>query len=236
MSTPATDVPVDTFDPLEPVAESDSGPRLWPEDLGTLHEASRRALLEIIRGPYLSGQRRPALWAALMADERAIRSRLHDLFLDLVIDPVDEFAFARKVRTVEVDVPSAMRTESLNFLDTAMLLVLRQLLLAAPGEQRVIVGQDEVYERLAVYRTGDETAFQRSLNGAWTRMVNKLRVLHTIEEGRAEISPVVKFILDHDLVRTLTDRYRVIAAQKDPDMTADTAFDSTGSEAVTDDD
>ncbi|GAB4005990.1 DUF4194 domain-containing protein [Nocardioides ultimimeridianus] len=186
--------------------------RLWSEDLGTLAEQSRRALLEIVRGPYLSGQRRPVLWAALIADEHAIRSRLHDLFLDLVIDRVDEFAFARKVRTTEIDAPSPMRTESLNFLDTAMLLVLRQLLLASPGESRVIVGQDEVYERLMVYRTGDEKTFRGNLNGAWGRMANRFRVIHVVEEDRAEISPVLKFILDHDRVRALTEHFQNIAA------------------------
>lgn len=190
--------------------------RLWSEDLGTLAEQSRRALLEIVKGPFLSGSRRPGLWAALIADERAIRSRLHDLFLDLVIDPVDEFAFARKVRTVEIDTPSPMRTESLTFLDTAMLLVLRQLLLASPGESRVIVGQDEVYERLMVYRSGDESTFVRNLNGAWGRMANRFRVIHVVEEDRAEISPVLKFILDHDLIRSLTEQFQQIAAGDSP--------------------
>ena len=107
-----------------------------------------------------------------------MRSRLHELFLDLVIDPVDEFAFTRKVVTEEIDVPSAVRSERLTFIDTAMLLVLRQLLLAAPGERRVIVGKDEVYDSLMIYRTGDESTFLRNLNGAWARMSNRLRVLH----------------------------------------------------------
>lgn len=190
--------------------------RLWPEDLGILAEQSRRALLEIVKGPYLSGRRRPVLWAALIADEPAIRSRLHDLFLDLVIDRVDEFAFARKVRTTEIDAPSPMRTESLTFLDTAMLLVLRQLLLASPGESRVIVGRDEVYERLMVYRTGDEKTFVGNLNGAWGRMANRFRVIHVVEEDRAEISPVLKFILDHDRVRALTEQFRHIATGGSP--------------------
>ncbi|WP_141014950.1 DUF4194 domain-containing protein [Nocardioides sambongensis] len=200
----------------EHAASTDARPNLWPGDLGSLHEQSRRALLEIVKGPYLSGRRRPQLWAALLADEAAIRSQLHNLFLELVIDPVDEFAFVRKVRTTELDVPSPLRTESLNFLDTAMLLVLRQLLLAAPGEQRVIVGQTEIYERLDVYRTGDRSTFTRNLNGSWTRMLNKFRVLHSAGEGRAEISPVVKFVLDHDLVLALADEYRRIAEKSEP--------------------
>ena len=63
-----------------------AAPTLWEGDLGTLGEQSRRALLELLQGPYLSGRRRPQLWQALIADEAAIRSRLHDLFLDVVID------------------------------------------------------------------------------------------------------------------------------------------------------
>jgi hypothetical protein len=145
-----------------------------------------------------------------MADERAIRSLLHDLFLELVIDPVDEFAFTRKVRTDEIEVPSTLRSESLAFIDTAMLLVLRQLLLATSGERRVIVGQDEVYERLSIYSDGDESTFRRNLNAAWGRMMNKLRVIHPAGEERAEISPVVKFLLDEDEVRALTEEYRRI--------------------------
>lgn len=185
---------------------------LWDGDLGTLRDSSRRALLEVLKGPYLSGRRRPQLWAALIADERAIRSRLHDLFLDLVIDREDEFAFTRKVRVAEIDAPSALRAESLSLIDSIMLLTLRQLLLAAVGEPRVIVGKDEVFERLLVYRTGDAQTYQRTLNAAWGRMTNRYRVLHTVEEDRAEISPVVKFIVDPDLAAALQDEYAKLAA------------------------
>ncbi|WP_246490471.1 DUF4194 domain-containing protein [Brevibacterium oceani] len=185
---------------------------LWSGDTGTLGERTRRVLLELLKGPYVSGVQSPQLWAALVADEGLVRSRLHDLFLDLVIDRVDEFAFTRKIVTDEIDAPAAVRSERLTFLDTAMLLVLRQLLLAAPGEKRVIVDRDEVYERLAIYRTGDESTFQRNLNGAWSRMSNRLRVLHKAGEDRFEISPMVKFLIDEDRVRELIDVYERIAA------------------------
>lgn len=185
--------------------------RLWAQDTGGLREDSRRVLLELLKGPYLSGRARPRLWSALLADETVLRSRLHDLFLELVLDPVEEFAFVRKVRTTEIDVPAALRSESLTFIDTAMLLVLRQLLLAAVGEPRVFVGQEELYERLAVYRDGDEATFRRNLNGAWTRMLNRFRVLHAADEDRAEISPVVRFLVDADRVAELTAAYRRVA-------------------------
>lgn len=209
---------------------------LWSGDTGTLGERTRRVLLELLKGPYVSGVQSPQLWAALVADEGLVRSRLHDLFLDLVIDRVDEFAFTRKIVTDEIDAPAAVRSERLTFLDTAMLLVLRQLLLAAPGEKRVIVDREEVYERLAIYRTGDESTFQRNLNGAWSRMSNRLRVLHKAGEDRFEISPMVKFLVDEDRVRELIDVYERIAAGETAIVEEDLgdAGDGTGKVGKTD--
>ncbi|GGC43677.1 hypothetical protein GCM10010974_27550 [Brevibacterium sediminis] len=201
---------MESTDSADDLSHNPSG--LWSGDTGTLGERTRRVLLELLKGPYVSGTQAPQLWAALVADESLVRSRLHDLFLDLVIDRVDEFAFTRKIVTDEIDAPAAVRSERLTFLDTAMLLVLRQLLLAAPGEKRVIVDREEVYERLAIYRTGDESTFQRNLNGAWSRMSNRLRVLHKAGDDRFEISPMVKFLIDEDRVRELIAVYERIAA------------------------
>lgn len=206
-------------DDVVEIGELDAGVTrrgLWTGDTGTLREGSRRALLELLKGPYLSGAQRPQLWSALLADEAAIRSRLHDLFLELVIDRIDEFAFTRKVRTTELDVPSALRSEGLTFIETAMLLVLRQLLLATTGTHRVIVGRDEIFERLMVYRTGDEATFRRNLNSAWSKMSKRLRVVHATDDDRAEISPVVKFLIDEDRVRELTALYRSMSRDGDP--------------------
>ncbi len=181
---------------------------LWRNDTGTLHETSRRTLLHLLKGPYLSGTTHSNLWTALLADEAAIRSRLHDLFLELVIDRDDEFAFVQKVHTDELDVPTALRNEPLTFLDTAMLLTLRQILLASGGEHRVIIGKEEVYEQMQVYRNGDEVTFERNLNSAWGHMKDRYRILHKAADDRVEISPVVKFLIDADRVRELTAIYR----------------------------
>lgn len=200
--------------------DGDAAPTgLWVGDRGALGENSRRALLELLKGPYLSGRRRPQLWQALVADESAVRSRLHELFLDLVIDHTDEFAFTRKVNTAELQVPAALRSEALTFLDTAMLLVLRQHLLMAVGERRVIVGQAEVYEQLSVYRQGDASGWTRRLNSSWTKMLNKFNVLHTVAEDRAEISPVLKMMIGPDQARAFTELYRSLALA--PERTVD---------------
>lgn len=219
----------------EPVDET-SVTSLWTGDTGVLAEQSRRALLELIKGPYLSGARSAASWSALLADENAIRSRLHELFLDLVIDRFGEFAFVRNVTTGELTVPSTVRTAPLTFLDTAMLLVLRQLLLTREGDGRVIVGQDEVYEQLRVYRTvdRDEHDFDKRLNSSWNAMKNRLRVIHQAgADDRAEISPVLRLIVDAEQVTAITAEYRRIAAEGGARLDTDTDTDADADTADT---
>ena len=187
---------------------------LWAGDTGVLGENSRRALLELIKGPYLSGAKTPMLWSSLLADEEILQTRLHELFLELVLDRTREFAFVRNVATTELKVPSTVRSAALTFLDTAMLLVLRQMLLAGEAEGRVIVGQEEVFEQLRVYRSDDrdETDFNKRLNSTWMKMKNTLRVIHQAgSEDRAEISPVLRLIVDADQVAAITEEYRRIA-------------------------
>jgi hypothetical protein len=166
-----------------------------------------------VRGPYLSGAREAQLWAVLLSDEAIIRSRLADLFLELVVDRDNEFAFVRNAPADEA--PRAVRSEALTFLDTAMLLVLRQTLLSEEGRGRVIVGQTEVFEQLAVFRTTDrdEKDFASRLNSSWNKMQNKLRVLHAVGEDRAEISPVLRLIVDADQIRAITDEYQRIVRE-----------------------
>ncbi|WP_298863472.1 DUF4194 domain-containing protein [Microbacterium sp.] len=198
----------------EPQVENrDAEHELWRGDTGTLHERSRRALLELVRGPYLSRSRSPQNWSSLLADETVIRSRLNDLFLELVLDRDSEFAFVRNAESAEIQVPRAVRSESLTFIDTAMLLALRHTLLNEEGRGRVIVGQDELYETLDVYRTADrdQADFRKRLNAAWSKMVNKLRVLHPIGDDRAEISPVVRMLIDADQVDALQAVYNGLA-------------------------
>lgn len=198
--------------------EEDRG--LWRGDAGELADRTRRVLLRLVRGPYLSGAREAQLWASLLTDERVIRSRLADIFLDVVIDRDNEFAFVRNAPTD--DAPKAVRSEALTFLDTAMLLVLRQTLLSEEGRGRVIVGQAEVFEQLAMFRTSDrdEKDFASRVNSSWNKMQNKLRVLHAVGDDRAEISPVLRLLVDADHVRAITKEYERISREGAGDAVA----------------
>ena len=58
------------IDDDQPVAQTPDP--LWEGDHGTLHESSRRALLEVLKGPYLSGSRRPVSYTHLTLPTKRI--------------------------------------------------------------------------------------------------------------------------------------------------------------------
>lgn len=203
---------------LHDLDEADLGggtPRLWPGDRGTLRAPSRRALVQLLRGPYLSADRHGLLWGALLNDEQEIRSRLADLFLELVVDSDQQVAFVRNVDHDDVDAPRVVRTAPLTFIDTALLLHLRQqLLTAAPGE-RVIVGQDEVADQLSAYRAvenTDERGFAKRINASWEKLKKYGILAGTTTEGRFEVAPVLRLIFGPDEIAVVRAEYTRLAA------------------------
>lgn len=104
-----------------------------PVDTGELDGASRRVLLRLLRGPYLRADEHANLWAALVRNEPTLRSRLADLYLELVTDLDGGVAF---VRNLEVeDAPKVVRAHPLTLLDTVLVLFLRRTLLAGRAPQ-----------------------------------------------------------------------------------------------------
>lgn len=230
--------PVPAAPDAAPLEERDAGsparPGLWDGDGGTLREPSRRALVQLLRGPYLSAARHANLWSALLADEEEIRSRLADLFLELVADHESQVAFVRNVQAAP-DAPRVMRTATLTFLDTALLLHLRQQLLHDSHGTRTIVGADEVADQLQVYRgrdNADPAGFSKRINASWTKMVKFGLLAPTSTEGRFEVSPVMRLVFGPEEIAAVRAEYRRLAG--DPVLAAGGTGDGTGDSAEDD--
>jgi Domain of unknown function (DUF4194) len=69
---------------------------LFSGDTGELAWDTRRVLVQLLAGPSVDARRHPKLWPVLVRDERLIRGRLSELFLDLVVDPDLTVAFTRQ--------------------------------------------------------------------------------------------------------------------------------------------
>ncbi|MCO4261472.1 DUF4194 domain-containing protein [Pseudarthrobacter sp. MDT3-26] len=190
---------------------------LWGGE-GTLREPSRRVLVQLLRGPYLSASRHGNLWTALLSDEDAVRSRLADLFLDLVTDHAAQVAFVRNT-SADVDAPTVMRTATLTFLDTALLLHLRQALLQESGGRKTIIGADEAADQLQVYRgkdNADITGFSKRINSSWQKMVKYGLLAATSTEGRFEVSPVLRLVFGTEEIAAVQAEYQRLAAEAEP--------------------
>lgn len=187
---------------------------LWPGDPGTLPLDVRRVLVALLKGPYVSHQEDPLLWSALLAHEEVVRRRLGDLLLDLAIDADAEVAFCRNLAPdpdFDSPVPRVLRTAPLSFIDSALLLHLRYLLLqGAARQERVVVGRDEIDAHMQAYIASsgnDEAQFRKRLDASVKRMYEYSILLRTETEGRWEVSPILALILTAEEIGGIEEEY-----------------------------
>jgi hypothetical protein len=199
-------------------AELDKDKGTFPEDRGQLPVDTRRVLVQLLQGPSLDGRRQNKLWTVLLRDEVVLRSRLHDLFLDLVIDHDQKVAFTRQVVAESLDAPILLRSMSLTLLESALVLHLRQQLTHADAQgERAVVSRDDMREHLSVYErveNVDRAKFNRQVEGAIEK-AKKLSLLHSLRSNdeRFEVSPTLKLLFSAEAISALTLTYENVIAK-----------------------
>lgn len=201
-----------------PDTQAESAVQLFAGDSGELPLETRRVLAQLLAGPSLEGQRHSKLWPALVRDETVIRKRLSELFLELVVDHDLQVAFIRQADVGELDAPILLRSAQLTFLDSVLLLYLRQRLAQADAQgERAVVGADEITEHLAVYERAvntDRAGFIRRCQSS-TEKIRKHSILRRIRSSdeRFEISPTLKLLFSAENILALTRLYQRMAAE-----------------------
>jgi len=197
--------------------EQASDQALYQGDSGELSLDARRVLVQLLAGPSLDGQRHSKLWPILIRDEAAIRSRLSELFLQLVIDRDLQVAFTRQADTGDLEVPRLLRRANLTFLDSILLLHLRQRLTQAEAHgDRAVVSTDEIVEFLGVYEQAgntDRALFEKRIHSSIEK-IKKHSILRKIRssEDRFEISPTLKLLFSAEEIQALTRIYHDMRA------------------------
>lgn len=203
----------------EPGTEAEQRPvnTLFMGDSGELPLDTRRALVQLLAGPSLDGRRHSKLWPVLIRDEVPIRRRLADLFLELVIDPDVQVAFTRQADAGELDVPILLRRAQLTFIDSILLLHLRQRLTQADSHgDRAVVATDEIMEFLILYERAsstDRAGFMKRVHASIEK-IKKHNILQKIRssDDRYEISPTLKLLFSAEEIQVLTGLYQRMAA------------------------
>jgi hypothetical protein len=197
-------------------AEASPG-NLFAGDTGELPLDTRRALVQLLAGPSVDGRRHPKLWPVLVRDETPIRRRLSELFLDLVIDTDLQVAFTRQFDAGDLETPVLLRRSQLTFLDSILLLHLRQQLTLADAKgERAVIAVDEILEHMSVYERSvntDRAGFTKRIQASIEK-IKKNNILQKIRssEDRFEISPTLKLLFSAEEIQALTRTYQRMAA------------------------
>jgi Domain of unknown function (DUF4194) len=205
-----------TVDEAKLATSGEGHDALFANDQGNLPLEARRVLVQILLGPAIDARRQTKLWPILLRYESIIRSRLHELFLELVMDRDQGVAFTRQVLPDDLDVPILLRRAPLTFLDSVLLLFLRQRLTQSDAHgERAVLALEEMVEHLTIFeRQGnvDRAKFERQVDNAIEK-AKRHSLLQKIRdsEDRYEVSPTLKLLFPAEEVQALTGVYAHLA-------------------------
>lgn len=203
----------DETSPIEPASAPVRDKGLFDGDTGALPLDARRALCQLLSGPSVDASRHSQLWPTVLRYEAQLRSHLNDLFLELVVDREAGVAFTRQADTGELDTPVLLRSSPLTFIDSVLLLHLRQQLAEADAQgRRAVVEETVLVDALSVYEKNLSTD-RAGFNKRVAASITKMKENHVLEklrgsDDRYEVSPALKLLFSAEDVQNLAQIYR----------------------------
>jgi len=197
---------------IAPVPMEDDPAELFAGDSGTLDADVRRVLVRLLQRRFLLADRHRAQWRTLLEHQQVVESRLHDLFVHLVVDHDRGIAYKRQVRSAELDVPVLLRDEPYSRAETLVLVHLRTVFQRSrgAGETSVRVDVEELEATALTYFDPDDTnvaAHQREIRTAIARLA-KEGVVEEESEGRFRVTSLVEVVLSNERLTELRDWLR----------------------------
>ena len=208
---------------VTPVAMEEDLDGCFAGDRGVLEPAVRRVLVRLLQRRFLSAEKHPADWTVLLDNQQVIESRLHDLFVRLVVDADRGRAYKQQVRADETDetavsdIPVLLRDEAYTRAETLVLVCLRSVWQreSTAGEPSARVDVEEVEQTVLTYFTetdGDIARRQKSVRRALERLRHE-GIVEEETEGRYLISPLIEIVLSAQKLRELADWLSAQTAQ-----------------------
>jgi hypothetical protein len=154
--------------------------------------------------------------SGLLRDQAILRSRLHEMFLELVVDVEQQVAFTRQVVAEDIDAPILLRKANLTFLESALILFLRHRLTQADtAGERAVVSLHEMLEHLSVFErtsNADRARFEKQKANA-VEKAKKLSLVRSLPgaEKRFEVAPTLKLLFPAEAIQELTRTYQALA-------------------------
>ncbi|MFF5260617.1 DUF4194 domain-containing protein [Actinomadura viridis] len=197
---------------IEPVPMEDDPTELFAGDTGTLDVDVRRVLVRLLQRRFLLADKNPAQWRTLLENQQIIESRLHDLFVRLVVDHDRGIAYKRQVRSAELDVPILLKDDPYNRAETLVLVHLRTVFQRERGigEMSARVDIEELEQIVLTYFDPDDHDLARGQKEIRTAVDRLAREGLLAEEsaGRYLITPLVEVVMSIEKLTELNQWLR----------------------------
>nr|WP_243752983.1 DUF4194 domain-containing protein [Leucobacter ruminantium] len=184
----------------------------FPGDRGVLDPEVRRVLVRLLQRRFLLAERNPEDWSVLLENQQIVESRLHDLFVRLVVDQGRGVAYKQQIRSDELEVPVLLRDDAYTRPETLVLVYLRTVYQreSTAGEPSVRVDVEEIEQTvLSYFADGDgNTARRQKAIGTALARLRQEGIVEEESEGRYRISPLVEIVLSAERLRELDDWLR----------------------------
>lgn len=203
---------------------------LYDGDTGNLSFEQRQLMVTLLRGPYLTQAERPNLWQTLINSRSVIEASLANLFLSLIVDEELGVAFCRQADVGDLEAPQLLRQFSLSYLDSVLLLELRQRLLTAQSKgEKAIIAQETIEELLKTFDVSaktNERQFKSHVNAVIKRLTAR-KLLKKLGDNTHlyEICLALKLIFNVEEIVALKKAYQDKAEQDFQNVEADDLLD-----------
>ena len=197
---------------IAPVSMEEDPREQFAGDTGVLDVAVRRVLVRVLQRRFLRADKDPQLWRTLVENQAVIESRLHDLFVHLVVDHDRGLAYKKQVRSAELDVPILLKDDPYGRAETLVLVHLRTVFQRerGAGETSARVDIDDVVQMVLTYFLVEDKNLatrQTEIRSAVGRLVQH-GVIEEESEGRYRVTPLVEIVLSNERLGELRDWLR----------------------------
>lgn len=186
-------------------------PPLFDGDLGTEPSDIRELLTVLFKDHLLDGNQRNRLWNVLVEHEDHVRSRLHDFYLELVVEPGQRVAYKKQVDTdQDYRILTPQRAMSRELAMAVLVLVDRYQRAAVSNAPAVTVSRRdfaEAWEQMWGEREKDRVARDKNAEAALKRLFETGLIIGRSPANGGEnwnISPAVPVFYGPDVLQTIT--------------------------------
>ena len=190
--------------------------------------AARRVLVYLMRQGVILAAESLKLFDLLCRYEAEIRRHLAEVYIQLVLDAKQGVAYIINLKSIQDeqedenqpldDFPVLIRKRTLTVYDTLILLILRKYYQEreTAGEQKIIIDVERIQSSLIPFipLTNHDSKDRKKLNAALEKFIEK-KVLTGLrgEEGRYEITPIIRYVVNAEFLQSLLSEYQQLAAK-----------------------